>query len=272
MGAAQAMSKSGGGITMNQGTHTQLTDGQWVYIKGGTFIPLSDYPDGVPDGVTPVYRVDYTTYDSKESYEQIKAQEEINGAVNKARFDLAPDTYPACASDPPYGPERQCGYENCPLHNILWLEFEGCTHEQAVGLTAVYSFSDGWGYGNVVDALGGMDQFNEINEQGPDIPKMQAWYAAHKPLVQYILETTDRDLLPYWWQAQIPTYHIPKIVEWSMLVHLDENQQWTPFQLDGYPLIFTDDSSPDVSNADPDYTGPDYWLTRHWAHITFDIG
>ena len=249
----------------------ETQEGQWVCVVDGSRLPEAQCP---PDAKR-YYMVDYVMYDSPEDYRQIQENARIQGEASKARYDAAPHTYPPCSADPPHGPETSCGYETCDLHNILWLEFDGCTHEQAIGLTAVYSFSESWGYGIVADTLGGMDEFNTLNENGPDVSGMVAWYNAHQPLIHYIMETREsEDLLPYWEQEkyQNSNVHVPKYVEWSMLVQLNENQQWVPYQLAGFPLIFMSDDDPDVSKVDPAYVGPEYWQSHHWARIRFDIG
>lgn len=246
----------------------ETQEGQWVCYLNGTRIPA----DQCPPDADRFYMVDYTSYDSPEAYQQIQENKRLQGINSKALLDTNPGGYPPCSSVTPVGPEDQCGSESCNLHNILWLEFYGCSHEEAVGLTAVYNYSEGHPSA-VAEALGGLDEFNQLNENGAEVPGMRAWYTAHKPLVQYILEAHESDsLLDYWWAAQIPNYRIHRYVEWSMLVIKGSDGAWAPHQLAGFPLVFTEDSFPDVSQSDPSYDRTDYWLTHHWASIRFDIG
>lgn len=187
-----------------------------------------------------------------------------------------PPKYPKCTADPPHSPDDLCGYENCDLHNILWLEKDGCTHEQAIGLTAVYGYSESMGYGPVADALGGMDEFNQLNEEGPDVPGMIAWYNAHLPLVYYILEIWEKDpegLWNYWWQAKNPQHHVPVYEEFHLMVVKRDDGQWQPYKLPSLPVVFpaNDPGFTDVSKLDPTYTDTSYWQTHDWAVFRHEV-
>lgn len=153
-----------------------------------------------------------------------------------------PYQYPPCSSDPPFPPEESCGYENCDLHNILWLEKDGCNHAQAIGITAAYNFSENWGYGPVADALGGMDEFHTINENGPDVSQLIKWYEDHQPLIYYIMETSQRTRLwDFWLQATNPTWVIPERGRLSIHLVKDDQGQWQPYHVPGQPAVIPED-------------------------------
>lgn len=221
------------------------------------------------------YIVNYVRYDSKEAYEQIMENNRIQGIAAKALFDANPGGYPRCTNDPPMGPEVQCGSESCDLHNILWLEFDGHTHEQAIGITAVYNRSMDWGSGIVADTLGGLDEFNTITENGHDVPKMIEWYNTHQPLVQYFLESRDRELLEFWYSAKYPGRYMPTTVTLHMIIEPDgqggwqpvrgpENQLWSLDENEAWGWGFND---PD-NITDPDHPS----RKRKFARFTFDAG
>lgn len=188
-----------------------------------------------------------------------------------------PYQYPKCIEDPANGPEDLCGSESCDLHSIVWLESEGINHEQAVGLTAIYDYSLGYS-SKVAEALGGLDEFNQLNENGLDDPaSLGAWYAAHLPLVEYVLETREQDgLYHYWLQARIPTYHIPVYQELSIMVQ-EQDGVWSPYQIPGQPLILSNDWKEwqDQVDSDPMHKLPDglqdpsYWDHRRVARFKF---
>lgn len=245
-------------------------EGQWVCFVNGTRVSANQAP---PD-VKRYWSVNYVSYDSPEAYAQIQENIRVQGAANKARFDQNPASYPPCLADPPMGPEVQCGHESCDLHNILWMETEGFSHEQAIGLAAVYSFSDGWGYGSVANALGGMDQFNDITGEGADTKALVQWYNDHKPLVEYILETHERHgLHEYWLASRIPGYEISK---WSKVsIHLVKGPDgsWLPYQVPGHPLLIPEgyegwSESYDAAKASID---PETWETHTIGHFEFEL-
>lgn len=249
-----------------------LDQPQWVYVKEGTIIPLPNYPENVPAGVTPKYRVNATFYDSKDSYEQMTENARIQGIAAKARFDANPGGYPPCSNDPPTGPEEQCGSESCDMHNILWLEYDGCDHEQAIGLTAVYNFADSWGYGPVADTLGGMDEFNTLNENGPDMQGMIEWYNAHQPLVYYIMEIREKDdLWDYWWHAKNPDHLIPERGRISIHLIKGPNGQWQPYQAPGQPLLAPESYDDWLANYDATKASmtPEMWANHTVGHFEF---
>lgn len=183
-----------------------------------------------------------------------------------------PPQYPVCSADPPHAPGDPCGWENCNLHNILWMEGDGCTHEQAVGLTAVYNFSESMGYGPVADALGGMEEFNALNENGVDVPGMVAWYDQHQPLVYYIMETNEQTgLWDYWWQAKHPTHPIPERGTISMWLVKGPEGQWLPYQTPGFPVVFPEDFTgwSDHYDATKASMDPELWANHVVAHFEY---
>lgn len=251
---------------------TQIAEGQWVCFVQGTRLPADQCP---PDAKRH-YMVDYVTYDSPEAYAQIQANNKIQGAASQARFNSNPAGYPPCTNDPPMGPEDQCGNESCDLHNILWLEFEGCTHEQAIGLTAVYNRSEDWGHGLIADTLGGMDEFNKLNEDGTDIPGMSAWYDSHLPLVQYFMESRESDsLLEYWLCAKYPGRYMPTNVTIYMVAETDGQGGWQPVPGPENKLWSTDENEAwgwGFDNPENE-TNPNHpSRNRKLARFTFDSG
>jgi len=185
------------------------------------------------------YIKDGVHYRSEQEYLQLQETARANGAANKARWDAAPGTYPKCNAEPPLGPEEQCGGEDCPLHNILWLELEGFTHEQAIALSAVYDFCMFQGYGPVADALGGMDEFNNLTEMDPAPAALAQWYTDHYNLVYYIMEVHHKSCLwDYWWQAQTnSTRPVPE--RGTVTIHLvkDAEGNYQPYFPPDLPLV-----------------------------------
>ncbi len=222
------------------------------------------------------YVVDHVRYDSEDSYKQIMENHRIQGIAAKALYDQNPGGYPKCTNDPPVGPEAQCGNESCDLHNILWLEFDGCTHEQAIGLTAVYNQSDNQsGVGSVAEALGGMDEFNLINEEGANVPAMVAWYDQHQPLVRYFMESQDRELLEFWYCAKYPGRYMPTNVTGYMVVDPSGQDGWSTV-LGPNGKVWSTDIDEVITwgfgkaSEDPDPTDPR--RKRKIVQFTFDKG
>jgi hypothetical protein len=177
--------------------------------------------------------------------------------------------YPECSSYTPCGHEVQCGNEDCWLHNILWLESVGFTHEESIGLAAVYRWSANYS-NRVADALGGLDEFENITMEDPESPQLKAWYHAHLPLVQYLLEGQYRDMLRYWYQAQTPSMPVPKSDKLTMLVQRQPDGTWVPYTLPGYPTIFQDNNSLDPLYAVGVQIGqiPGFYETHAWVHFS----
>lgn len=220
------------------------------------------------------YIVDHVRYESEEEYNQIVENHRIQGIAAKALFDANPGGYPVCTNDPPMGPEAQCGSESCDLHNILWLEFDGHTHEQAIGITAIYNSLDS-GPSQVAEALGGLDEFSTITEAGHDVPKMQVWYAAHQPLVQYILESRDRELLEFWLTAKYPGRYMPTTVTLHMIMEPDGKGGWQPVLGPDGQLWSLDENEAWGWGFDTpgNITDPDHpSRKRKFARFTFDAG
>lgn len=249
-------------------------EGAWVCIEAKTGKRFLSESEETPAGCVRYWFVDHTAYDSPEAYAQLKEQARLNGIKLQALFDENPDGYPPCSADPPHPASDPCGWENCPLHNILWLRSEGLSLEIAIGLTALMDYQEREQGGVVFDALGGWESWDALTDNNTvwEGPKLAEWYAAHKPLVAYVVEKAGWNALEYWWNSQGVAYRIPKYVEWSMLVQSDGSGSWVPYQLPGHGLVFASDDWPDVSKSDPTYNGADYWLTHHWATIRFDVG
>lgn len=238
-----------------------MEQGTWVCFAQGTRLPADQCP---PDSKLH-YMVDYITYNSPEEYVQLQENKRIQGIKSTETYNANPGAYPACINEPPMGPEEQCGNENCCFHNILWLQYDGCTLEQAIGLTAVYSFCDGWGYGPVVDALGGMDEFDQLNEEGPDVSKMGAWYDQHRPLIHYIMDTRENEpggLRDYWRHSQDPKYIIPQYELIRLFLEKGPDGQWIPYQVPGKPFIIPEGLTEWIEHTDPIQDVPGFWKTH----------
>lgn len=120
------------------------------------------------------------------------------------------DQYPPCIDDPPKARDEKCEHEYCPRHTVVWLEYEGVTHEVAVGLTAVLDYQEREYVGIVADALGGFDSFNEVTDGHSvwDSGPLTDWYNAHIPLVVYCAEQSSWSAYDYWVQARHHTIRI----------------------------------------------------------------
>lgn len=249
----------------------ELMEGEWVCFDRGTRLPADQCP---PDAQLQ-YFVDHVSYDSPEAYAQIQETMRVQGAANRSRFDQNPEGYPPCTNDPPTGPEVQCGSESCDMHNILWMETEGFNHEQAIGLTAVYNFTfNAWGYGTVAEALGGLDEFDDLTDGDQNIPGLSQWYNDHKPLVEYIMETHEKHgLYEYWLASRIPGYEPRKWGQVSIHLFKGPDGQWQPYQVPGHPLIIPEgydqwSESYDAAKASMD---PDQWATHAIGHFEFEL-
>jgi hypothetical protein len=173
--------------------------------------------------------------------------------------------YPKC----PYDIEDGVACE-CMRSLIMGFEGEGHDHKTAIGLAlaleaAYRDFSN-----PVVDALGGFDEFNKLTEDGiGSKEEMEAWYAAHLPLIEYLAERDD-ELKPYWHQAKYPEYRIPEVITYSTVITRTEDGGYVQVQAPDLPLMLNEDQLLPALEALGLYAVPD-WGPMRMGHVTFMV-